>query len=378
MTSHIRVRSRAAWALREEFEVASTPCFCAAEGLWKSVNMDVRFPRPLRPGDRIGVTSPSAGVDARGRPRIDFAINWLQERGFEVVIGDCMSADRWVSAKKSERAAELTAMLTDPSIRAVVPPWGGAGTALDLLDQLDYDAIAHAEPTWVVGYSDSSTWMVPLTLRSGLATLHGDNLADTPYRTPPGLAHWLDIATAPGGITQSDSGIAANWNPLTDTTATAWKNPTPRQWDLHGASTVDLTGTLIGGCIEVLAGIVGSPYGDISAFGREHGPLLVYLEAAEESAFAICRYLHQMRYARWFDTAAVLIGSTRAPAGVGDGGLSQRDAVLDALGDLGLPIVFDMEIGHVPPHLPLLNGAHARLVLDDTHRNITQTWHPAD
>ncbi len=37
-----------------------------------------------------------------------------------------------------------------------------------------------------MGFSDSTTWMVPLTLRTGLATLHGDNLADTPYAAPEG------------------------------------------------------------------------------------------------------------------------------------------------------------------------------------------------
>lgn len=339
------------------------------------MDMQVRFPRPLRPGDRVAVTSPSAGVSEDARPRVEFSIEWLRARGFEVVVGECMSADRWVSAPKAQRAAELTGMLTDASIRAIVPPWGGAGTALDLLDQLDYEAIAETEPTWVVGYSDSSTWMVPLTLRSGLATLHGDNLADTPYQTPQGLAHWLDLAMSQGWVEQSDSGITASWNPVSDATATRWRDPTPRRWDLHGAATLDAAGTLIGGCIEVMSAIVGSPYGDVRAFGRENRPLIVYLEAAEQSAFDICRYLHQLRYAGWFDSAvAVLIGSTRAPAGVGDGGLTQRAAVLDALGGLGLPIVFDMEIGHVPPHLPLLNGAHARIVIDDTSRKITQSW----
>ncbi len=339
--------------------------------------MQVRFPRPLRPGDRVGVTSPSAGVSEVARPRVEFSIQWLRARGFEVVVGDCMSADQWVSAPKAQRAAELTDMLTDPSIRAIVPPWGGAGTALDLLDQLDYEAIARAEPTWVVGYSDSSTWMVPLTLRSGLATLHGDNLADTPYQAPPGLVHWVDFAMTDGVVEQSDSGISASWNPLSDASATQWKDPTPRRWDLHGAAMLDDSGTLIGGCIEVMSGIAGSPYGDVRTFGRENGPLIVYLEAAEESAFNICRYLHQLRYAGWFEGAvAVLIGSTRASASTDDGGLTQRAAVLDALDGLGLPIVFDMEIGHVPPHLPLLNGAHTRMVIDDTCRKITQSWEP--
>lgn len=335
----------------------------------------MRFPRPLRPGDRIGVTSPSAGVGAKAQPRIDFCIDWLRGRGYDVVVGDCMSADRWISAPKQQRAAELTAMLTDPSIRAVVPPWGGAGTALDLLDQLDYDAIAAAEPTWLVGYSDSATWMVPLTLLAGLPTLHGDNLADTPYAAPEGLAHWLDVAASHGTVAQRDSGVVKSWHPLTDATATDWKDVGLGEWRLHGATTLDVTGTLIGGCIETMAGIAGTPYGDVWAFGAEHGDLVVYLEAAEADAFDICRYLHHLRYASWFEhAAAILIGRTNAPAAEHDGGLTQADAVLDALGGLDIPIVFDLEIGHVPPHLPLLNGAQARVVVDGDRREITQTW----
>jgi muramoyltetrapeptide carboxypeptidase len=53
--------------------------------------------------------------------------------------------------------------------------------------------------------------------------------------------------------------------------------------------------------------------------------------------------------------------------------MTQREAVLDALGRLDLPIVWDLEIGHVPPHLPLVNGALARVVVDGDTREITQT-----
>lgn len=337
--------------------------------------MELRFPRPLQPGDRIGVTSPSAGVGEGAAARIEFCVDWLRRRGYDVVIGECMSADRWVAGPKEKRAAELTAMLVDPSIRAIVPPWGGAGTALDLLDQLDYGAVAAADPTWVVGYSDSSAWMVPLTLRAGLPTLHGDNLADTPYQTPLGLQHWLDIAAATAPVVQRESGVRATWNPLTDASATDWKDPEPGTWRLHGADELDASGVLIGGCIEVMAGIAGTPYGDVRQFGADHGALLVYLEAADEEAFAICRHLHHLRYAGWFDHAeAILIGRTNAPASEDDGGLTQEAAVLDAVGGLGIPIVFDMEIGHVPPHLPLLNGATAQLEVNDRTRHIVQTW----
>ncbi|MFD5515520.1 hypothetical protein [Streptomyces sp. NPDC127066] len=35
--------------------------------------MPVRFPSPLRPGDRVGVTSPSSGVPKEMRERLDVA-----------------------------------------------------------------------------------------------------------------------------------------------------------------------------------------------------------------------------------------------------------------------------------------------------------------
>jgi len=339
--------------------------------------MEIRFPEPLRPGDRIGVTSPSAGVGGAAVARIQFCVDWLRDLGYEVVVGECMSAERWVSAPKEQRAAELTSMLVDPEIRAVVPPWGGAGTALDLLDQLDYDAIASAEPTWLVGYSDSVATMLPLTMRAGLATLHGDNLADTPYAAPPGLAHWLDLATSSSRtITQRSPGLVADWWRFEeDPRATEWKAVGAGSWTLHGADTLDVTGTLIGGCTEVLAGVAGSPYAPVREFAAEHGPLVVYVEAADDEAFSICRHLHSLRYAGWFEAAeAILVGRTKAPDSTDDGGLTQREAVLDALGMLDVPLVLDVEIGHVPPHLPLLNGASARVVVDGDRHEITQTW----
>lgn len=334
--------------------------------------MDLRFPPPLQPGDTIGVTAPSSGVSGAATDRIDFCVAWLRQRGFEVVLGDCLVGTGHLSAPREQRAAELTAMLVDPAVAAVVPPWGGE-TAIDLVDLLDYDAIAAADPTWVVGYSDCSTLLLPLTLRAGLATLHGDNLADTPYVAPEGLTHWLDLAGATAPVTQRDSGLVVTWSRFEeDPRATTWKPDGTGRWSTLGEQQVDVTGRLIGGCIETIAPLAGTAYGDVRAFGAEHGPLVVYLEACEDDAFTICRHLHGLRLAGWFEHAsAVLVGRSHAPD---SDGLTQREAVVDALGGLDVPIVLDLEIGHVPPHLPLLNGALARVVVDGATRELTQSW----
>ena len=340
--------------------------------------MAIRYPAPLLAGDRIGVTAPSSGVSAGLVARLEFCLDFLRGRGFQVVVGDCMDGARYVSAPAKDRAAELTAMLTDPTIRAVVPPWGGE-LAIDLLPHLDWAAIEHAEPTWFVGYSDISTLLTPLTLRTGVATIHGNNLMDTPYSVPAPLLSWVDVAARPAGSAFTQ-GPAQRYRSTgfddwaTNPTVTDYTLDAPGGWTrLDGSDALEISGRLIGGCVETLSNLSGTGYADLNGFARDHAPegLLVYLEAAEGSAYDVGRRLHGMRLAGWFDSAvAVILGRTGAPS-LPD--LSQHEAALDALGDLDVPVVADVDCGHLPPHLSLVNGALSTLSWSPTAASLTQT-----
>ncbi|MGH3785023.1 MAG: S66 family peptidase [Pseudonocardiaceae bacterium] len=328
--------------------------------------MSIRYPAPLRPGDRIAVTSPSAGVGTQLLPRLEFCIKHLCELGYEVVVGECMDGSGLTSAPAQARAAELTAMLVDPAIRAVVPPWGGE-LAIDLLPLLDFEAISRAEPTWLVGYSDLTTVMVPLTLRTGIATLHGSNLMDTPNAVPQPLLPWLAAAGAPAGTTLWQGAAAAYrsgrhahyaYHPeVREMTLN-----TPGRWKVLGAqgdpaAQVCATGRMIGGCLETISMLPGSPYGDVAGFAVRYASegLLVYIEVAEADAVTAARMLHHLRLAGWFDRAnAVLIGRSAGPP---SGHFSQHDALMHALGDLPVPVLYDLDLGHVPPQLAIVNGA---------------------
>ena len=86
--------------------------------------------------------------------------------------------------------------------------------------------------------------------------------------------------------------------------------------------------------------------------------LLVYVEAAEASSYDIGRRPHGMKFAGCFNNAnAILVGRTDAP---GHTDLSQHEAVLDVLGDLDIPIIADVECGHVPPYLPIVSQPQPR------------------
>ncbi|MGW0331808.1 S66 family peptidase [Streptomyces sp. NPDC003011] len=312
------------------------------------------------------------------RERLHVAVRDVQARGCEVVVGECMDGSGHVSAPAADRASELMAMLTDPTVRAVVPPWGGE-TAIDLIPLLDWDRLREAEPTWLVGFSDISILMTPLTLLTGTATLHGNNLSDTPYRVSEGLLSWLDIVAAPAGhpFTQYPPGRHRTTG-FDDFVG----HPEVREYTLDAAGTwtrldgtgdLEAEGRLIGGCIEALRNLAGTSYLDVAAFARDESPngLLVYVEDAGSDVFTICRNLHGMRIAGFFDRAnAILVGRSSAP---GYSSLSHHEAVLDALGTLNVPIIADVECGHIPPYMPIVNGAHGRIVHSSSRSELTQT-----
>ncbi|HEY9564309.1 MAG TPA: S66 peptidase family protein [Nocardioides sp.] len=334
----------------------------------------IRFPRPLQSGDLVAVTSPSSGVGAAMQPRLEVARRDLERRGYVVRVGECMDGSRHVSAPKRQRAEELMSMLLDPEVRAVVPPWGGE-LAIDLLDLLDWDALAQAEPTWLVGYSDLTTVMVPLTLRTGWATLHGSNLMDSPYRAPDGLAHWTELAAATGPIAQRSPGrfrTAPHGDYIANPGTDVFDLDAVDGWSVLGGGDAEVTGRLIGGCVETLGAISGTPYADIAGFGREHADqgILVYVEACDFGPYDVARILHGFRLAGWFEHAnAILVGRPSAPD---TEGFTQHDAVADAFSELGLPVILDVDCGHVAPYLPLVNGATATVRVRDGRGEVTQ------
>jgi muramoyltetrapeptide carboxypeptidase len=340
----------------------------------------IRYPAPLHPGDTIGVTSPSSGLAPALMPRFEFCRKTVAARGFKTRFGAMLEATGVVSGTIEARAAEFNQMMTDPSLRAVVPPWGGE-LAIDLLDKIDWERIARAEPVWLVGYSDLTTLMLPLTLRTGLATLHGSCYVETAFEVDPPLIPWhLAAAALPGSaITQGASKLTwAEWLDYREhptLTRRPYKQPT--RWTIAGreddpSARVVARGRLIGGCIDVIGHLVGTAYGDVPRFGHDcaEDGLLVYLENCELSPMALERYLRQMVYAGWFTHAnAILIGRSSAPAANSEAHetlhgyrYTQRDAILAALGPLGIPVICDMDIGHIPPQMMLINGAYATVV----------------
>lgn len=337
----------------------------------------IRFPRALTQGACIGVTAPSAGVDSELHPRLELALQRLRDRGFRVQEGQCLRSNSGeTSAPAALRARELMDMLCSHEIDAVLPPWGGQ-LAIELLPLLDFAQLGGIQPKWFAGFSDLSTLALPLLLRAGWASLHGPNLMELGSSDPiHDRALELLALHGDGAFEQSASRQhcrqATDWRSQPDA---ALKADTPTLWRRLGGTQTPLVlrGRAIGGCIETLSRLAGTEYGDVPAFVRAHRPegVLLFLEQAEMSPFELARCLHSLRLQGWFEEIAGLLFGRFSPAG-SNAGFSFDDALSSALAGLQCPVLVDLDIGHVPPQLSLVQGALTELEFDAGSGRIRQ------
>jgi muramoyltetrapeptide carboxypeptidase LdcA involved in peptidoglycan recycling len=333
--------------------------------------MLIRFPRALRPGSRIGLVAPSSPVSGALAPRLELVKANLRAHGFEPVESRCLRAEQ--TPPWQARLEAWMEALEDDSLDAVFPPWGGE-LAIEVLARMDFERLRPARPKWILGYSDISTLLVPMLLELGWASAHGPNAMDlVPAQRDPLSAGVLSILSSTGPFTQRSS---AHFQ----TAFVDWKarpgapfhldQPT-RVRTLDGRP-VQARGRLIGGCLDTLANLVGTRVGDVPRFVRTHRDegVILFLENCELQPGQAARVFMQLRMAGWLEgVSALLLGRSRAPEASGQHHAAELRRML---GDLGLPVVFDADLGHVPPQWTLIEGAMASLEIADSQGAITQ------
>lgn len=328
----------------------------------------MKYPKPLHAGSTISVTAPSSGVEEPMHSRLELALDMLRERGYQVREGHCLRSQiKDTSAPAKTRAKELMTFLTDPKIDAVMPPWGGQ-RAIELLPYLDFERLKHCSPKWLSGFSDISTLHLPLSLISGWPTVHGPNLMElaAPQLDSNSAAIWTVLESAAGqSITQHASKYyqeeVANWleDPtagLNQTEPTAWRRLDQRD------EPIALSGRLIGGCLDTLGRLAGTRYGDVPEFIKSTGSegVLLYLENAQMDPLEMLRALKSLEFHGWFDgISGLLLGRNSGPEANSNAGLNYLDALHAVFDNMPHPTLYDVDIGHKPPQLSLVNLAPA-------------------
>ena len=287
-------------------------------------------PPPLQKGDTIGVVASSYSPRPRWLAR---GVRALERAGYTVLLDPELSTTRrYQRAEDERRAANFTAMWTDPRVNALISGTGGYG-AVRMLPYLD-PALFRAHPKAFVGYSDVTVLHGWLMRRAGLRAFHGPTVDDL-------IPSARDVTTA------------------SLLTALTTPRPTARI-GRDSARTVRpgrATGRLVGGNTALVQQTIGTPY-EIDTTDA-----ILFLEEVRDPMSFVDERLVQLR-------ASGLLAKVR---GIVFGHLSLdrseedefEDFVLDLVSDLGVPVIMDFPAGHDNPNLTLPLGTEVELVAEE-------------
>ena len=330
----------------------------------------------LEKGTTIGVTAPSSGVPSDLHGLLNAAFKRMEKEGYSIVSGDTIwTQDKAKSAPAKKRAEEFNQMMQNENIQFIIPPWGGE-LLIEILEFIDFENIKNK---WVLGYSDVSLLLLAITLKTGIATAHGTNLVDLRGEYSDNTTGmWQNVLS-----TKIDESIFQH---SSEKYQKEWQhdNPSPcifhltepTFWKSTKNEKVKVQGRLLGGCIDVIRHLVGTPYGDVNSFKEKHikgESIIWYLENCELNTTDLRRSLVQMKLAGWFDNCSgILFGRSAANTTVSN--YTVEDIYEELSKELEIPILYDIDCGHVPPQITFINGAYAEVEAENGKGTVLQIF----
>jgi len=331
-------------------------------------------PTRLRPGDTIGIVSPSWGGAAAFPHRLENGVAYLRSRGFEVRVGRHACNQRGhVSDTAVNRAADIHEMFEAPEVTAIIAAIGGDHSC-HLLPHLDFDLI-RSHPKIFMGYSDITVLNVAIWQRTGLVTFNGPALITdfaeypTPFEYTISLFERAVCARQPiGRIRPAEEWTEErlDWRTQLDLARPRTLEVSPGWTWLRGGNR---EGVLVGGCIESLQHLRGTPW-----WPGLHGALL-FLETSEEkpSPSRVDGMLMDYENMGVFDQiGGLLFGRPMLYSDEEKAAL--RDVILERTARYTFPVVTDMDFGHTAPQFTLPIGIRARI---DSSTETFQVTEPA-
>lgn len=208
-------------------------------------------PKRLNKGDTIGIISPSQTVNLIPEQKEGFrkGIENLKNVGFNVKLGKFAQEQHYYSAGTPEqRAQDFHEMLRDPEVKAILMSLGGE-TENEVLPLVDFELIRN-NPKILMGMSDGTTLLAPITDKTGLVTFYGPDLI---Y----GFGIQKDTEKFDQQIWDSLMTGEAKYTPLSNLVDDEGRKM-PEGWLAIRPGTA--SGQLIGGYLETVMALIGAKY----------------------------------------------------------------------------------------------------------------------
>ena len=300
-------------------------------------------PPRLQAGMTIGVVAPSSQIFERSD--IERGVAALERLGFHVVFAP-HARDRYgyLAGSDRDRADDLLALFFRDDVDAVMCMRGGVGAnrTANALDRDLLAKLADLPPKPFIGFSDITVPHAIFAKELNWVTFYGPMISTflraTEYTSPPSAAPLME--TEPFDILPDPD------DPYVETM-------------VEGVA----EGELVGGCLQLLAALVGTPW-EVETAGK-----ILFFEDVHVPPFSIDRSLSQLIAAgKLQECAGIVIGEHTDCAPRNASSLSLEQVFDDLIRPLGIPTLYHLPIGHGKHLATLPIGVQARL--DATNKTL--------
>ena len=319
----------------------------------------MKYPEFIKKGDYIGITAPSAGITEDYKVlELDNAIKNFEKMGFKILeTANVRTFNYGRSSSAKERAEQFMNLWENDDVSAIICAAGG-DFACEMLDSLDFEYLKNTKPKWLQGFSDITNLGFVFTTNLDIATIYGENIRDYGmnelYKNLTDsieLMSGKEIAQNSFGVCEPKDEKKGVFESYKLTQKSSWKN-------LNGENKVEFSGRALGGCFDVIINLIGTKYDKVKEYIEKYknDGIVWFLDIFEMSTPQVYCHLWQMKNAGYFENCKGIIFG-RPFIIREDYEMSFEDVIKDALNNLNIPIICDADVGHIPPQMPIVNGA---------------------
>lgn len=325
----------------------------------------------LKKGDKIGIYSPSSPITYSSPKRYERAKAFLESKGFEVVVGNLTGKqDYYRSGSIQARANELNELIRNPEIACIMSTIGGTNSN-SLLPCIDFEAFKE-NPKIMIGYSDATAILLGIYAQTGIPTFYGPALVSSFGEFEPFVDNTYDYFSEMLMEEQCIPYVIPTppfWSdePLNWEVKTEEKEKRKNEWVCVNGGVAE--GRLIGGNLNTMYGIWGSPYMPVI----QHGDIL-FIEDSMKTASVLEKNFTLLRLNGVFEkVSGIILGKHELFDGQGTG-RTPYDILLEVMDNCDIPILADFDCCHTHPMLTMPIGRNVKMNATNKEVLLMERW----
>ncbi len=310
---------------------------------------------------KVGIISPSAGIMGLYPKRAERGLQWLQRQGWEAFLGKhAMERLDYISSSPEDRVADIHRFL-DSDIDVIMASIGGYNSN-QLLPLLDYDKISSANKIFC-GYSDVTALLLAAAIKGGSRCIYGPTFLPEICEYPHPHIDTIDCLkqvlsgkrftyTCP----QETVSEYIDWAEEETGNCREKNRATNYGWAVLQKGCA--SGPIWGGNLQTLLWILGTEYFPTSTLDGA----IFFIEDLEENPAVMDAMFHSLRLRGVFERISGLILGRFATRELTK---KMTRLIPTVVNRPDIPIIYDVDIGHVSPMLSIPLGARTVLNLDE-------------